>query len=120
MSTRTIKNKNVFLVYFFSIITFGIYWTVWTVKSKRDMNALGADIPTSWLLIVPIANFYYMYKYCEGFSETVKKDNHTVLWCVVSFFAGIFMPFFVQTELNKHATQPPASVDANENIKIAA
>lgn len=98
-----VKNRNVFLVYLFSIITFGIYGFYWTVSTKNEMNGLGAKIPTTWLTIIPIANLYWVYKYCEGFSQNVKKDNNTLLWFVLYLFVGIVMPAIVQLELNKLA-----------------
>jgi len=99
-----IKQRNIFLVYLFSFITFGIYALYWTVSTKDEMNRLGATIPTAWLLIVPIANIYWMYKYCEGFAVYVKKDNNTILWFVLDLFVGIIMPAIIQSELNKIAS----------------
>ena len=98
---KTIKHRNIVLVYIYSIITLGIYAIYWMVSTKNEINDLGAEIPTAWLLIVPIANIFWVYKYCEGFSEKVKKDNNTVLWFILSMFVGIVMPAIVQSELNK-------------------
>lgn len=117
---RVIKHKNVFLVYLFTIISFGVYSVVWYVKSKRDMNSLGAEIPTSWLLVVPVANFYWVYKYCEGFSCHLKKDNNTALWFCISLFVGFLMPYFVQSALNEHATEPAAEIPQPSEAKSAA
>ncbi|MFW6046222.1 MAG: DUF4234 domain-containing protein [Candidatus Woesearchaeota archaeon] len=98
-----VKNRNILLVYIYSIITFGIYGIYWFVSTKNEMNKLGAKIPTAWLLIVPIVNFYWAYKYCEGYSKHVRKDNNAILWFVVYIFAGFLIPLFVQSELNKLA-----------------
>ncbi len=98
-----IKKRNIFLVYLFMIITFGIYGIYWLVSTKNEMNSLGAKIPTAWLLIVPIANIYWEYKYAEGFATRLKKDNNTVLWFLVIIIIGIVMPALVQSELNKLA-----------------
>ncbi len=98
-----VKHRNILLVYLFSIITFGIYAIYWLVSTKNDINSLGAKIPTAWLIIIPRANLYWIYKYCEGFAENVKKDNNTLLWFIVSILVGIIMPAIVQSELNKIA-----------------
>ncbi len=98
-----VKHRNIFLVYLFSIITIGIYGIYWFVSTKNEINNLGAKIPTAWLLIVPIANIYWEYKYCEGFAQKVKKDDNTVLWFILFFLVGIIMPAIVQSELNKLA-----------------
>ncbi|HLC59415.1 MAG TPA: DUF4234 domain-containing protein [archaeon] len=98
-----IKYRNIFLVYLLSIITLGVYAIYWAFSTKEEINSLGAKIPTLWLAIIPIANLYWVYKYCEGFSEHVKKDKNTILWFIVSILAGIVMPAIVQSELNKRA-----------------
>ncbi len=107
-----IKQRNIFLVYLFSFITFGIYALYWTVSTKGEMNRLGASIPTAWLLIIPIANIYWTYKYCEGFAVHVKKDNNTILWFVLYLFVGIIMPAIIQSELNKLASPATPSTPA--------
>lgn len=98
-----VKHRNILLVYIYSIITFGIYAIYWMISTKDDINSLGAKIPTGWLIIIPIANLYWIYRYCEGFSQYVKKDNNTLLWFIVSILVGIIMPAIVQSELNKIA-----------------
>lgn len=98
-----VKHRNIVLVYLLSIFTFGIYALYWCVSTKNEMNKLGAKIPTALLLIIPIANLYWVYKYCEGFSTVVKKDNNAILWFILFVLVGIIMPALVQSELNKLA-----------------
>jgi ABC-type transport system involved in cytochrome c biogenesis permease subunit len=98
-----VKSRNIVMVYLLSMITFGIYGIYWTVATKNEINGQGAEIPTAWLIIIPIANIYWMYKYCEGFSEKVKKDDNTLLWFVLYILVGIIMPAIIQSELNKLA-----------------
>jgi len=103
IGVKMIKYRNIFLVYLFSIITLGIYAIYWAISTKNEINSLGAKIPTAWLLIIPIANLYWIYKYSEGFSQKVKKDNNTLLWFIAYILVGIVMPAIVQSELNKRA-----------------
>jgi hypothetical protein len=103
-----IKRRDIVAIYLLTIITFGIYALYWLVQTKKEMNGLGATIPTAWLLIVPIANLYWMYKYCEAFATYVKKDNNAVLWFIVYVLVSIIMPAIVQSELNKLAASPQA------------
>ena len=96
-----IKRRNPALVLIFSIITFGIYAIVWSVKTKNEIKSLGAQIPTAWLLIIPIANIYFWYKYAEGFSISVKKDNSPILWFLLFMVIAPVGMILVQIELNK-------------------
>ena len=100
-----VKHRNIFLVYLLTFITFGIYGLYWMVSTKEEINSFGASIPTAWLIIIPIANYYWMYKYAEGYSNFVKKDNNAILWFLLMFFVGIIIPALVQSELNKYASQ---------------
>ena len=64
-----LSRRSLIKVYVFGIITLGIYFIFWLIKTKNEMNSLGAEIPTAWLLIIPIANIYWLYRYAEGFSK---------------------------------------------------
>lgn len=83
------KQRNILTVYLLWIITFGIYGIVWFVKTKNEMNEAGAQIPTAWLMIIPIVNIFWLYKYCEGYATVAKKDNNPGVWFLVAFIPGI-------------------------------
>ncbi len=103
MSNGSIKKRSPVAVIIFSIITFGIYAIYWIVKTKEEINSLGADIPTAWLIIIPIANYYFIFKYAEGYSTYVKKDNNAIIWFLVYFFVAPLFIILVQMDLNKLA-----------------
>jgi len=96
-----IKKRNPALVVIFSVITLGIYFVYWAVQTKEEIKSLGAKIPTMWFLIVPIGNIYLLYRYCEGFSEYVKKDRMGPVWFLIAVSIFPVFPVIVQTELNK-------------------
>lgn len=98
-----IKHRSPVAVVILSIITFGIYALYWIVKTKGEIKNLGAKIPTAWLVIVPIANFYFYWKYAEGFSTYVKKDNQPILWFLFFLVIWPVAMIFIQIELNKLA-----------------
>ena len=98
-----IQRRNPVAVVILSIITCGIYGIYWFVKTKDEINSLGAEIPTAWLLIIPIANLYFEYKYAEGFSTFVKKDDNAIMWFLLLFLVGIVTMAIFQVELNKLA-----------------
>jgi hypothetical protein len=96
-------HRDIILVYLLGIVTLGIYFLYWMYMTKHEINDLGAHIPTFILVFIPIANIYWLYRYSEGFSIYVKKDNNTPLWFIVFFLIGIVMPAIVQSELNNIA-----------------
>ncbi len=102
-----IKHRNPVVVIILLIITFGIYGIVWTVKTKNEINSMGGQIPTAWLLIIPIANIYFWYKYCEGFSTHIKKDTMPILWFLLFVVISPVAMILVQIELNKFAIAVP-------------
>jgi len=103
-----VKHRSPVAIIILSIFTFGIYAFYWLVKTKAEINGLGAKIPTAWLVIVPIANIYFFYKYAEGFSAYVKKDNTPVLWFLLYIVIAPVAMILMQIELNKIA--PGAAV----------
>jgi hypothetical protein len=102
MAKRKIKNRNIFLVYLFTIITFGIYGIYWMVSTKNDINSLGAKIPTAWLMIIPIINIFWMFKYLQGYTKVMKKDEGFLIVLVVVWLVlGFLLPGIIQYGLNK-------------------
>ena len=100
------KHRSPLAVFFLPIITLGIYGIVWQVKTKNEMNKLGADIPTAWLLIVPFVNWYWLWRYSEGVEKVTKGETSTVLSFVLLFLLGIVGFAILQNEFNKVGDQP--------------
>jgi len=97
-----VQYRDWIAVVILSVVTLGIYGVYWIVSTKNEMVAMGADIPTAWLLIIPIANIYFIWKYAqvvEFISEgAIYGVLQFVLW-LVFFPAAVYM---AQTELNRH------------------
>ena len=55
------------------LVTFGIYSIVWFVKTKNELNSRGAGIPTAWLIIVPIAGWYFLFRYFQGAEQVTGR-----------------------------------------------
>ena len=95
------KQRSVAGVIILSIVTFGIYPIIWHVKTKNEMVEAGADIPTAWLLIVPIANLYWLWKWCGGI-EHITKEKMTA---PVAFLLHVMLPLIgmaiLQDTMNK-------------------
>lgn len=110
---RVIKYKNPWMIYLYSIASFGIYGLVWQIKSKRDLVALGANIPTSWLLLVPFANLVWMYKWIDGYCHVKGKDSGFLLFVGSLFFFPIAMilPYLIQSAINEHAEDQPQQLE---------
>lgn len=98
------KVLNVFLL---TIVTLGIYQIVWFVKTKGELNARGAQIPTAWLWIVPIANFYWLWKYFEAAEQATNGQSSAILNFLLSFFVTPLIAMcLLQTEYNKLGGMP--------------
>jgi uncharacterized protein DUF4234 len=95
------KKRSVAAVILLSIVTLGIYTLVWHVKTKNEMVSHGADIPTAWLLIVPIANLYWVWKWCGGI-EHITREKMTA---PVAFLLHVLIPLIgmaiLQDTMNK-------------------
>ncbi len=106
------KHRNPAAVFFLSLITIGIYSIVWQVKTKDEMNRLGADIPTAWLLIIPIANWYWLWRYSQGVEKITGGKTSGVLAFVLLFLLGFIGMTILQIEFNKvsDVTAPQSTV----------
>lgn len=88
-----------------SVVTFGIYCIVWSVLTKREMGALGASIPTAWLIIVPIANIWWTWKYSVGVEKVTNGENKAAVVFLLLFLLGIIGIAIVQSFFNKIAKE---------------
>ncbi|MFP3256323.1 MAG: DUF4234 domain-containing protein [Candidatus Nanopusillus acidilobi] len=96
------KERNILLIYILGFVTFGIYIFYWLYETKKELEELGADIPSFILYFIPIVNIYWLYKYTKGWTYVTKKDD-VVLYFLLFYFLGIVMPYLVQKSLNQIA-----------------
>ena len=99
------KRIDPIMLVFLSIITFGIYALFWYVNTKHQANALGAKIPTCWLLIVPIVNFYWMWKFSEGIEYVTNKRVEGTMTFLAILFLGVIGMAIVQNGINNAFSQ---------------
>ncbi len=108
------KRRNPLAVFFLSLITFGIYGIVWYVKTKNEMNRLGAKIPTAWLIIIPLVNIYWMWKYSEGVGQVTKGEMSAPIAFILLFVLGYIGAAIIQLDFNK-INQQAAPQDSSGN-----
>lgn len=110
------KQRSPAAVFFLSLITFGIYSIVWQVKTKGELNRLGASIPTAWLLIVPLANLYWVWKYAEGVEQVSGGRISAVLTLILLLLLSIVGMAILQSEFNKLGLQPGAGAGSGVGV----
>ena len=98
------QHRDPIMVILLSVITFGIYYLVWLVTTKNQMNTKGAQIPTAWLLIIPLVNIWWYWRFCEGVELVTNKGMQTVIAFLLLWLLGIIGIAIIQNELNKVAT----------------
>ncbi len=96
-----VQKRDLWMIALLMLVTFGLYFIYWAVKTKRELCYMGAAIPTSWLLIIPFANFYFWYKYADAFTTFVKKGSDPMGYFILMVLIPIVGIFIIQFELNK-------------------
>ncbi len=91
------------------LVTLGIYQIYWEVVTKIEMTKKGADIPTSWLIIIPIVNLWWAYKYCTGVEKVTNGKMSGVLALVLYFCLSIIGLAIIQDAFNKVDAVPTIS-----------
>ena len=96
------KHRSPVAVLLLPIITFGIHSLYWIVSTKTEINELVTEkVPTAWLLIVPIANFYFLWKYAAGASAVTKGEQSQGLIFVLALLLGPIGYAIIQSYYNK-------------------
>ena len=95
------SSRSIVSVILLSIVTLGIYAIVWLVKTKREMNQRGADIPTTWLAIVPVVGLWWTWRYCGGVERVTDGKLSRVMAFVVLVVLGVIGMAIIQDGFNK-------------------
>jgi len=103
-----VQRRNMFVQVLLFIITCGIYGIYWFYVTASEMKTITHDdeaSPGLWtfLLIVPIANLYAHYKYCELFEDASEDEFNRWLLFVIGLVFAPAVWLIVQTELNRQA-----------------
>ena len=104
------KNRNPFAVALLPFVTFGIYGLYWEVKTKGEMNTLGTNIPTAWLILVPIVNIWWLWKYSEGVEHVTGGKLSGVLAFILLFALGSIGAAIIQDSFNNNVSANTAPV----------
>ncbi|HIC01057.1 TPA: hypothetical protein EYO63_15335 [Candidatus Poribacteria bacterium] len=65
--------RNLLLVWLFTCLTQGLYTLFWYVKTKREMTMQGQNILPAWMLIIPFANWYWLWNYSQAVSKVINQ-----------------------------------------------
>jgi len=95
-----IVKRGLVALYLFGILTGGVSLIYWAVRVKDEMNSLGGDIPSAWLLLLPGGFFFWAFKFYEAFSLHVMRDGSPWLWFALALAVPWAMPCIVQNALN--------------------
>lgn len=88
-------------VFFLSIFTLGIYIIVWRVKTKGEMNRLGSNIPSAWLLIIPFVNIWWLWEYAGGVEKVTNKAMSQVVAFILVLLLSAIGDAVIQDSFNK-------------------
>ncbi len=96
------KRRSIVGVILLPFVTLGIYVLYWFVSTKRELNRKGASIPTAWLLIIPLVNIWWLWKYFEGAEHVSEgKINGVLVFLLDIFVTSLVSMIICQLEYNK-------------------
>jgi hypothetical protein len=117
VGTTTVKIRNPFLVFLWSIVTLGIYYFVWYYKVNRELrDASGINVSPfvaliavsiGWLILVPpFVSWYRTFQRIQqaqrqaGVTSEVNPVMGFIFYVIAVFFVPIEV-IYAQDELNK-------------------
>lgn len=106
------RNRSVLGVVLLPLVTLGIYGLYWLVSTKGELNQKGASIPTAWLLIIPLINLYWLWKYYEGAEQVTDGKVSGVLMFVLGLFVTSLIPYALCQDAYNKLGEPTASAVA--------
>ena len=70
-----LKRRSPVAVFLLPIITLGIYQIVWYAKTRGELNLAGAKVPTTWCIIVPILNIFWLVWLAQAIKTVTGKSS---------------------------------------------
>ncbi len=101
MDCSVAKKRSLVAMAILFFVTCGIYFFYWMVKTKEKLNCHGGDIPTALLLIIPIANFYFCYRYAQVFTAQYRPQSEPVLYMLLLGLFPVVGMLVVQDIFNR-------------------
>lgn len=103
------QNRSPVTVFLLGLVTFGLYTWYWLVKTKGELNKLGATIPTAWIWLIPfVGTIWWYWKYSEGVEHVTGGKMSGVLSFILLMLISGVAPAIRQDAFNK-VTETPAS-----------
>ncbi|HEU4733408.1 MAG TPA: DUF4234 domain-containing protein [Kofleriaceae bacterium] len=93
--------RSVVAVILLTLITCGLYSLYWFVSTKDEMVARGADIPTGWLLIIPIASIYFKWKWSQGAEHVTRGRYSAPVTFLLVYLLGLIGMAILQSTFNE-------------------
>ena len=86
---------------------FGLYGLIWLFKTSEEMKNRGVELPHIILVFIPIANFFYMWKFYEGVEKISNGEVKGATLFILSLLGPLGLVAFWQTQttFNKVAGQ---------------
>jgi membrane protease YdiL (CAAX protease family) len=106
------KNRSIVAVILLPFVTLGIYALYWFVSTKGELNAKGAEIPTAWLLILPLVNIWWVWKYFEGAEKVTSGKVNGVLNFILDILVTSLIPMALCQDAYNKMSENSAPVAA--------
>jgi hypothetical protein len=87
------QKRSLLQIILLTICTFGIYSIYWGVVTKRELNQAGAHVPNSFLMILPIINLYFWYRYAQAYASIVRRNqdrSETLIYLFIACIPTLF------------------------------
>jgi hypothetical protein len=96
-----VTKRNPGLALLWSLITLGIYYVIWLASTRGELVARGAKVPTTWLIIIPFVNLYYLWKYSAGSQQVTGQNVNAILLFILLVLISPVGVLYAQAQYNK-------------------
>lgn len=83
------------------LLTCGIYFIIWYFSTANELRKSGQDVPSIWLTLIPLAAFWWIWKYVQAANVVTNNAMGKPLMYILLLCVSVVGIPLLQLEYNK-------------------
>ncbi len=98
-------HRSPLIVFLLTFVTFGLYFLYWMWVTAGELDRRGGNVPHPIWSLVPILNFWFLWRWCKGVAVATDGDWSTGVALLLMLLLPGIGAAVLQSTFNRYATE---------------